>query len=378
MSSSFKIQIAALSILVVSSATAGCAGGVDSPNSEAVGKENSGASCRFYLTAETVRNMDQSTVSPALTSSDQGYLEPSSALGANGPIGAWGPLGALGPVGDNSWNASHWVDAVGDWGQWSDSMSHLGGPLSEAGPLGPDGPLGDAYSNTLPALDCPNHGDQFCKHLQAGGVWSVLGPIGPLGALGPLGPLGPIGAHGFTTDDNGRYLSGSSVRRTVTVPYQGSSRSYELVERYTESFAKSMTDNDTSFMVSGEIDSTSESDTYAFTSKAQQLVTVLVVPENGLSDFNLEIEDSSGKSVATSASDGINTLFFGTPVASGNYIDFVQLSLPANTKLKAKVTARTLDGTFNTYRLIVTGSTGFIDTTDISGDFQVSCSAASQ
>ncbi|MGZ3705610.1 MAG: hypothetical protein ACXWP1_06610, partial [Bdellovibrionota bacterium] len=37
------------------------------------------------------------------------------ALGPAGPLGAFGPLGALGPVGDNSWNPSNFLSAIGDW-----------------------------------------------------------------------------------------------------------------------------------------------------------------------------------------------------------------------------------------------------------------------
>ena len=38
------------------------------------------------------------------------------------------------------------------------------------------------------------------------------------------------------------------------MPYAGDTRTYELVEKYTEEFAKGMDDNDTSFMVTGSID----------------------------------------------------------------------------------------------------------------------------
>lgn len=67
----------------------------------------------------------------------------------------------------------------------------------------------------------------------------MLGPVGPLGALGPLGPLGPIGGHGYAHDRNGNYVArDGKVVRTVDVPYEGGTRTYELVEKYTEQAAR--------------------------------------------------------------------------------------------------------------------------------------------
>lgn len=77
------------------------------------------------------------------------------------------------------------------------------------------------------------------KQLGPGGYLTVLGPVGPLGALGPLGPLGPIGGHGYAHDRNGNYVArDGKVVRTVDVPYEGGTRTYELVEKYTEQAAR--------------------------------------------------------------------------------------------------------------------------------------------
>jgi hypothetical protein len=132
-----------------------------------------------------------------------------------------------------------------------------------------------------------------------------------------------------------------------------------------------MTDNDTSFMVVGALDSTSQVDAYPFASHADQFVTIAVVPENSLSDFDLEITDASGAPIARSDSDGAQQLgVFFTPFNVGHYIDFVQLEVAAGQALTARVTARTVDRVFPTYRLIVVGSgAAFVDT-DITGAHQ--------
>jgi hypothetical protein len=62
---------------------------------------------------------------------------------------------------------------------------------------------------------------------------------------------------------------------------------------------------------------------------------------------------------------------FGIGV-DGKYIDFVQVRVAAGEKLEARVTAKTTNAVFPTYRLIVTGSTKFIASTDISGPHQLS------
>jgi hypothetical protein len=348
----------------------------DTPLAEALaddGKADSLGRVPFAVTASSVQalNGSLSSVRPAVRTADPGhspefYLQPGSALGPAGPLGAWGPLGALGPVGNNSWNPSAWISGFGDWSSWSRSLTAAGGPLSESGPLGPNGPLSvRAYTQTLPAIN------DFSKQLQAGGVWTVLGPIGPLGALGPLGPLGPVGAHGFVRDSSGRYLQAGQPVRTVRIPYQGRYRTYELYEHYPETTARSLQDNDTSFMVSGAIDRSSEVDAYTFTSRSAQYVTLLLLPENSLSDFDLELLDSKGRAVASSRSDGRQTLFGALVLNLGNYIDFIQLPAQANARFTARVSARTTNPLFPTYRLFVVGSTSYLPPSDISGAHQL-------
>lgn len=336
-------------------------------------KADAVATQSWAITASSVERLGGSlaSVRPAVRTADPAhrpefYLSPDSALGPAGPLGAWGPLGALGPVGSNAWSPSAWISAVGDWSSWSRSLSAAGGPLSEQGPLGPSGPLSlQAYGQTLPAIN------DFGKQLQAGGVWTVLGPLGPLGALGPLGPLGPVGAHGFARDASGHYTQAGARVRTVRVPYAGRYRSYELFEHYPEPVARGLADNDTSFMVTGAIDTSAEVDSYAFTSRSTQYVTLLVVPENSLSDFDLELRDSRGRTLAVSNSDGSQFLFGLVPVNTGHLVDFIQVAVPTGAGLVARVSARSRNPLVPTYRLLVVGSTSYLPPSDITGAHQV-------
>lgn len=319
------------------------------------------AATDWAITSNSIENLSGSlsSVSPAVNtpSNAANYLDSSSALGYYGPIGPYGPLGTLGPVGSNSWDVSYWISGVGSWAYWSDTLTALGGPLSESGPLGPNGPLSDtAYDEDLPAIN------DFAKQLQAGGVWTVLGPVGPLGALGPLGPLGPVGAHGYGTDSYGQYKDGSIIKREVNVAYNGGSRTYELYENYTEPFAKTMANNDTSFMLEGYIAYPySETDTFEFISGDDQYVTVLLVPMYTLDDFDLVIKDENGNVLATA-----NTY---------NYVDFVQLNnVASGTTLTVEVTLYSTGHSYiKDYRLFVVGSTSYIGTdTPITGNHQLS------
>jgi hypothetical protein len=278
---------------------------------------------------------------------------PAGELGYLGPIGPNGPLGAMGPVGQNAWNPSRCITGTLGWEAWAQLATLLGGPLSSMGPLGRNGPLSQqAYGTTV-------------EPLRVGGDEAVLGPAGPLGALGALGPLGPTGAHGFRANANGEYVNRSGeVQRTLTVNWGlDVGKTEELFEQYTEKHAKEMADNDTSFMVEGQLDKPHDADTFAFHSRVDQYVTVLVLPEKGsvvpnaksagtdsvaalaqhLDNFDLELLDSKGKVIARSN------------IRDGS--DWLQLKVPAGADLRARVTLKgSPHDDVKPYRLFVVGT----------------------
>jgi len=280
-------------------------------------------------------------------------LTPASCLGGAGPLGAYGPLGTLGPIGTpGAFDASRWMDLAGHWDGLAKQLTQRGGPLSAQGPLGPSGPLGDTYTTVMPRIS------GFAAHLAAGGLWTALGPVGPLGALGPLGPLGPLGAHGFKRDGFGRYTTkDGQVQRSVEVPWHGAPRRYELVERYPADSAALMTDNDTSCMIEGAIDTRDEADAFKLASAEAQVVTFVLLPEKQLDDFDLAIHDGQGKLVATSDSRGL--------------IDFVQLQARAGERFEARVTRRSHAHVLRAdYRLVVTGAGAHLPEPTIRGPHQ--------
>lgn len=208
----------------------------------------------LYISTSSIESLDGDLkgvdidVDKVPVMSPERYLGHRSVLGPSGPLGAKGPLGELGAIGDHVWNPSRWfppelVDT---------EMSQIRGPLSELGPLGEKGPVSDIYYNA--ELFAKN---DFARHLRGLGLWSVLGPIGPLGALGVLGPLGPVGAHGYARDEMGNYIDTSGERkRSIDVWYDQEKtvkKRFDLYEVYTESHARSMKNNDTSFMVEGSL-----------------------------------------------------------------------------------------------------------------------------
>ena len=347
-----------LALLVAAVALVGCGRAPLAQAPVAGGAMKAQAADGWVVTASSVEALKGrvTTVSPpVLTPPGAGaLLTAASCLGDAGPLGAYGPLGVLGPIGSNAWNASKFMDLAGGWDGWAQQLTRQGGPLSEAGPLGPLGPLGAAYTTVMPKVS------GYAAHLAAGGLWTALGPVGPLGALGPLGPLGPMGAHGYKRDGLGRYVDEAGVvQRAVNVKWGNASRRYELVERYPGDTAAQLDDNDTSFMAEGAIDRKDEMDAYPMTSAEAQYVTLAVVPEKRLDDFDLEVVDARGKRIAKSASRGL--------------VDFIQLRAGAGERLEARVTRR---GPWHvlraSYRLVVVGSTKHLPASTISGPHQLS------
>lgn len=316
---------------------------------------SSPAFARTVLSSESVTatTLDLQKVSPPVYTpvGAEDLLSPLSCLGDFGPLSAYGPLSFLGPLGKNLWNVSELFEKLPEWSAFSHFLALKGGPLSDDGPLGPKGPLSDkAYYQTLPSIN------DFGKQLQLGGVWTVLGPLGPLGALGPLGPLGPIGAHGFKQTAKG-YTKQNKIFRKVQVPFERTKRTFELFEIYSESVAKKMSDNDTSFLVLAQIQGV-EVDSYSFTSASSQWVTVVVVPEKQLDHFSVALKNSKGELIAKAQS-----LLF---------INWIQMEVKAGETFHAEVELLQSRQIFTKdYRLIVVGSSPYFQSTDIHGPHQL-------
>lgn len=380
------------------------------------GKADGASGSLVYSSASGVEGLDGKLTSldPPLRAvgvgdyTPQMYLRPLSCLGYYGPIGPYGPLGLLGPVGDSIFDVSTWVTAT-DWHLWAYQFEQNEGPLGPDGPLGSQGPLNVELWGKLGAdaaeatLADAAFADDFVVHLQPGGVFGALGQVGPLGALGPLGPLGPVGAHGYLADDDGQYVDEAcdGVCRSVKVEWTagGEAREWPLFEHYPAKVAQALPDNDTSFMVSGDVEEGAP-EHFDFTSDSSQWITVALIPEYArftppeamtiLStasligyrapitlpiypfvyshranfddlDLSLRVTDGEGKALGVLTSD------------SADVVDWIQVFVPAGARIDAEVRAyRSWWQPWRTvpvgYRLMVVGATAHVQTAPFFGD----------
>ena len=154
-------------------------------------------------------------------------------------------------------------------------------------PLSSNGPLGDSFWDVMPNIN------DFTKHMQGLGLWSILGPLGPLGALGPLGPLGPVGAHGLAINKNGSYInSRGQIERSISAVYDANNnKTWPLFERYlnkdyVQELSKSR-DLDTSFMVLSETNTFGEE--YIMKITEPQFISISLTPVIFSKNFLIEI-----------------------------------------------------------------------------------------
>jgi hypothetical protein len=101
-------------------------------------------------------------------------------------------------------------------------------------------------------------------------------------------------------------------------------RTYDLVEEYQPDYARALTDNDCSWMThSAGLILISDTEQYAFTSAEEQYVTILVVPQYQLDDFDLQVT-IDGAQVITSANPG------------SSFVDWIQVKVRAGARLVAR------------------------------------------
>lgn len=296
-----------------------------------------------------------------------------------GPIGAYGPLSSYGPIGASAWEPSDWTevweDVYGTFFSEFDFFADADGSLSIAGPLGPDGPYTTtAYCDTLPSIN------DFGKHLQAGGIWSVLGPAGPLGPIGPLGPLGPNGsaAQLYPPDSNGNFIDPKTAKIVSSiniVQNDGKTlyRTYPLYELYNASYALGRV-NDMSWLATSGSISGSDHQVWQTQSAFDQTVSVVAIM-NQASIYNLEhlsisITDKNTGLVITANQE---TSDLNPSIQYVNQV-FFRATEGHNYSIAVSATEKNNKETIS-YRIIVTGSTEYLNKTDISGDHQTNISS---
>jgi hypothetical protein len=319
-----------------------------------------------YVTMEEiVASADPATVQPPLRDSRipfgtaAGLLSAAGPFSAFGPLSSFGALGVLGPLGSDSWNPQQVLGSLASLLNDTAVAGTCKDPLGYCGPLGVNGAGSEVqfFGKADPGKTLFAQND-FAVHLRGLCYFSALGPLGPLGPFGPLGPLGPLSPaiwSSFQLELNSDgsmadYLT-KAIVRTLDLPFSpAENRTFPLFEVYAEAAATGARarDLDTSFGVYGEIDMDANgdpiSDTFTFVSSEQQLVTIAVVPEKSLDDFDLQLNSTaSGTIVATST--------------SGLWMDWIQVQSAANEAFSITVSlGNSAHLLTKTYRLFVVGS----------------------
>ena len=219
-----------------------------------------------------------------LISEERFWLNPAGPLNpVVGVTGSRGPLGSLGPFGGV---LTQLFQSLGEWSEFSNSLTEAQGPLSDMGPLFLAGEFAQSLSPMQIGYD----------KLVAGGILHSLGNAGALGPLGIAGALGPHGAHGFARDEVGNYFnSNSKIVRNIQTP----AGEFELYELYTK-LPKKL---DTSFAYFSE---TADEIELTFKSHKTQWINILVLNEYDLDRFGISINGTDLKSHLHSLTNAIN------------------------------------------------------------------------
>jgi len=156
-----------------------------------------------------------------------------------------------------------------------------------------------------------------------------------------------------------------NIIRNITIKYDKSkTRTYPLFESYTENHAKQLSKYgklDTSFMISGDLVDYNKIDEFVFTSlDYPQYVTMLIVPQYTLDNFNLTLETSDHK--------------FKVYADTTTFSNWIQVYVAEPTSFRVKISlAFTAQFLTHPYRLLVVGSTSYIPASNIKGPYIKSC-----
>lgn len=339
-----------------------------------------GRDCYYFTSMSAVENASLEHLTPETKKAilEQGILGSKGAYSANSNKGTHGPIGRNALL-----NPSESISGS----LYNPYLSWMGDAFVNSSEWNPVG----KHSAMNPDLQVSNdliQSSEFVGQMENLGAIALAGRTGVDSPVGAFGPLGPTGSHGLKATPDGDYVKcspnmffwgtfdyGTEPVRTKEMKWDSSTgerKEYELYEHYTENRAKELgADNDTSFMVSGELaynDGKYETDGFKFTNNADQFVNLVVVPTADTDHFALEIYHE-GKKVAESDSE--------------KNINWIDMEVPEGAELEARVIMQLTDqqradmadnadsGTTSyskSYRLFVTGSTENLNQATAEGD----------
>ena len=297
----------------------GIASGPHSIRVKAPSKEWEGG---VFVTASSIERarFTESKIQPDIDSWAAGLTQPQGPLGYWGPLGPCGPLQEFGVIGEHCWNPSKFITGkfapVGfNFKNMVKAIMGKDGPASENGPLGKTW-----YEKILPTFIA------YGSHLQAGGLFGILGPKGVLGVFSAIGEFGPIGAIGKIADKNGAYREGGSIVKSAKFKKGSKTKETELVEFYDlgeeRRFHKKGKHFDESFVADGTIGKNLREE-FMIDLKKDTWVNILPIPDSVLDSFGVKVFTSDGKLLLESN--------------SRDLINFAQLKVPSNTTVKVQV-----------------------------------------
>jgi hypothetical protein len=266
----------------------------------------------------------------------RGWLE--DTQGFDSPIGPRGGMSSQGTIGNSPANPSEFIALMANGPvPWEGSGSAVFGPM---GPMSEEGALNkSAYDLWLSPLlsfwqlGAANPFNPFqswaqkvvsgTEQLEPGGALAIEGRGGlysPGGAAGPVGPTGGFANFGLGVNADGDYVKKvdgkltNEIVRSVPVAWSDTeTRQVPLVEKYTPARAQEIISGakgdpplDASWIVDGAtLKTAGDADTYPFEAPRGQLVNLVVVPTDAKApaDFHLDLQDASGRSLASSVQD---------------------------------------------------------------------------
>lgn len=305
----------------------------------------------FYVSATSAHE----TASPAVKAWLPYVDGRSSPLGANGPLSAVKRIGTVSAGGPADFIAKaaatkEWKDSLALTPKNQDFFSNDYNPVGAESALNEQRYLGAMFPLYMTAAVMPGGLSNIStiEALQPGGTLGIAGRGGINNAAGWMGALGPTGAYAMrglhVKASTGDYVDakGKVVGEIDNVKWDDTeSRSLPLVEKYSASRAKALSDAgklDASWMVDQAIKRDGDSVTYKFTAPKGQFLNLVVLPADqdsaqatlpntkasAQSDFDLEVLNSKGEVIANSIQ------------RDGN-IDWIQMYNPEQKELSVRV-----------------------------------------
>lgn len=337
-----KKYLSSLILPLIFSLLAGCA---HHQSLRTPASESNEASLVYFTTDSLVQNLDE--VDPEVRI----FLMPGGPFDKHiGLMGATGVLSQFGPFGNRYWQPTAAFRSLGNWQDFQEYLTSIGGPLSENGPYSL---TTEAHGNYLSFLEqfaprVPGYNSQnLWRSLRAGGALHVLGDSGNMSPLSIAGPGGPNGATGLEQDGEGNFIDrDGQVVSDIEVDLEEGKWKAPLSEIYTNNSDNHLISKDSFFARLGEVTRADPTDQITFTSNRSQWLSILLIADYTLDNFELTLRPKGKDTVIATTSNRSLSNFIVIKVPAGTEFD-IDVKLKSSGHILPK----------KSYRLFVNGST---------------------